>query len=79
MLTEYWANGFFKAFGTWFCAVFAQLVDAFAAQVRRHQDQRVAKINFPSFSVVGHAFVEDLVEQIQHIRVGFFDLIEQHH
>ncbi|MNZ81441.1 hypothetical protein D3C78_1001080 [compost metagenome] len=79
MSTEYWANGFFKAFGTWFGAVFAQLVDALAAQVRRHQDQGVAKINLPSFSVVGQALVEDLVEKIQYIRVGLFDFIEQHH
>ncbi|MNP59352.1 hypothetical protein D3C76_1543410 [compost metagenome] len=76
MLAEHRADGFFEHFGAWSLTVFTQGADAVATQVGRHQDQGVAKIDFAPFAVIGHAFVENLIEQVEYVRVGLFDFIE---
>ena len=60
-------------------SVGAKLSDTLAAQIGSHQDQSVAKIDFTPFAVIGYAFVEHLVKQVQDIRVGLLYLVEQHH
>ncbi|MNL41428.1 hypothetical protein D3C87_1638340 [compost metagenome] len=76
MLAQHRSNGFFEDFSRRPCAVFAEFADVVAAQVRGHQNQRVAKVDLTPFAVVGYALVKDLVKQVEHIRVGLLDFIE---
>ncbi|MNN56112.1 hypothetical protein D3C81_1710240 [compost metagenome] len=49
------------------------------AQIGSHENDRVAKIDLPSFSITHEAPVEHLIEQVEHIPVGLFDFVQQHH
>ena len=46
--------------------------------VRGHDDDRVAEINRTSFVIGQTAVVEHLEQDVEYIRVGFLDLVEQH-
>ncbi|MNP40986.1 hypothetical protein D3C76_1346620 [compost metagenome] len=50
-----------------------------AAEVGRHEDDRIAKIDLPSLSITHEAAVEHLIEQVEHITVGLLDFVQQHH
>ncbi len=56
-----------------------QLHDVVAAEVRGHQDNGVAEVDFPAFTVAHKAPVKDLVEQVHHITMRLLHFIEQDH
>ncbi len=56
-----------------------QLHQVVAAKIRGHQNDGVAEVDFTSFAVAHKAAVKDLIEQVHHVAVGFFDFIEQNH
>ncbi|MNL79452.1 hypothetical protein D3C87_2060600 [compost metagenome] len=66
----------FQYLTRWSRFIFAELTDEIAAQVRGHQNQRIAKVDLASFAVIDDSFIEYLIEEIQHIRIGFFDFVE---
>ncbi len=49
-----------------------------AAEVRREDDDRVLEVHRAALAVRDAAVVEDLQQDVEHIRVRLFDLIEQH-
>ena len=49
-----------------------------AAEVRREDDDRVLEVHRAALTVRDAAIVEDLQQDVEHIRVRLFDLIEQH-
>jgi hypothetical protein len=56
-----------------------KLPEVLRADVRRHDDDRVAEIH-PSAPPIGQPpFVERLQEEVQHARVRLFDLVEENH
>src|SRR5690606_41367146 len=46
-----------------------ELHDLFAGQIRGHQDQGIAEVDLPTFTVIGYALVEDLIEDVERVRV----------
>ncbi len=48
------------------------------AEIRRHENHAVAKIDLSAFSVTHRATVEHLIKDVQHIAVGLFHFVEQH-
>ena len=57
-----------------------RLVDQkLGAEVRGHDNQGVAEIDGVALTVGQAAVVEHLQQNIEHIRVRFLDLVEQHH
>ena len=50
-----------------------------AAGVGGHADDRVGKIHRASLRIVDLALVQNLQQNVHHVRVCLFDLIEQHH
>ena len=55
------------------------LHDLLRADVAGQDDDRVAEVDFASFGVVHHALVKHLEKEFEHVGVGFFHLVEQHH
>src|SRR6266487_2161744 len=53
--------------------------DVLSADVRGHDDDRIAEIDPPALAVGELAVLEHLQQQVEGIGVGFLDLIEQHH
>ena len=53
--------------------------DAMAADVRGHDDDRVLEIDRAALTVGQPAVVEDLQENVEHVGVRLFDLVEQDH
>ena len=51
--------------------------EEFAAQIGGHDDQDVAEIDRPALAVGQPAVVEHLEQDVEHVRVGFLDLVEQ--
>ena len=49
------------------------------ADVARHDEDRVARIDLAAVRVTQSPFVEHLQEDVEHFRRGFLDFIEQHH
>ena len=49
------------------------------AEVRRHDQDRVAEVHCATLAVREATFFQDLEERVEHVRVGLFDLVEQHH
>ena len=49
------------------------------ARIGRHDDDHVAEIGLAAVVVGKRAVVHDLQQQVEHIRVGLLDLIEQQH
>ena len=49
-----------------------------ASQVAGHDDDRVGEVHQPSLSVGQPSVVQDLEQDVEHIRMGLLDLIEQH-
>src|SRR5882762_6960356 len=61
-------------------AVFAGVLEyVSAADVRRHDDNRVPEIHRATLRVGEAAVVEDLQENVEDIRMRFLDLVEEHH
>ncbi|CNI75476.1 Protein of uncharacterised function (DUF3170) [Yersinia similis] len=56
-----------------------QLHEVITAQIGRHQDHGVTKINFAPFAVAHKAPVKYLIEQVNNIGVRFLNFIKQHH
>jgi hypothetical protein len=56
----------------------AQVLDLFGGQVVQ-QHHSVGKIDLPPLAVGQAALVEDLIENVHHVQVGFLHFIEQHH
>ena len=60
--------------------LFAQLLhQKVTAQVGGHQNDRITEVNFTPLAVAHKAPVKYLIKQIQHIPVGLFHFIQQHH
>ncbi|MNM54050.1 hypothetical protein D3C81_651620 [compost metagenome] len=59
--------------------VLAHLGNQLGPGVGGEQDQGVLEVDQPAFAILHHALVEDLEEDLVHIRVGFFHLVQQHH
>ena len=55
---------------------FAQIL---GAQVRSHDQHCVSKVCAATLSIGQTTFFKNLQQRIEHIRVRFFDLVEQHH
>src|SRR5579859_766958 len=49
------------------------------ADVARHDDNRVRKVNLATFGVGEPAIFQNLQHHIEDVGVGFFDFVEQHH
>src|SRR6478672_9380065 len=58
-----------------FCSV---LENEHAADVRRHDDHGVSEIDRATLRISQPSIVENLQKNIEHIRMCFFDFIEQH-
>ena len=43
------------------------------------EDDRVLEVDQPALAVLQHALVEDLVEEVHHLQVGFLHLVKEHH
>ena len=56
----------------------AECRDELAAEVRRHDDDRVLEIDRSALAVGQPAIVEQLQQDVQHFGVRLFDLVEQH-
>ena len=54
------------------------LVVATGAQVGRQDQHRVAEVHRPSLSIGQAAFVEDLQEDVEDVRVSLLHLVEEH-
>ena len=54
------------------------LGDEVAADVRRHDDDRVLEVHRPALAVRQPAVVEQLQHDVQHFGMRLFDLVEQH-
>ena len=50
----------------------------FVGKIRRHDDQRVTKIDRAALGVRHAAVVENLQKNRRHVRVRFFQFVEQH-
>ena len=57
----------------------AERDEKFRAEVRRHDDQRVAEIDRAALTVGQTAVVEHLQQHVENIRMRLFDLVEQDH
>ena len=57
----------------------AELLDALATEVRRHDNDRIAKIHGPPVAVGQPSVVEHLQQDVEDIRVRLLDLVQQHH
>ena len=53
------------------------LEDIAAADIRRHDDDGVPKVDRPSLRVGKSPIIEDLQQDVEHIRVCLLDLVEQ--
>jgi hypothetical protein len=51
--------------------------DAIGREVAGHDDQRVSEIDLTPFAIVAEALVENLIEQIHYLGVGFFAFVEE--
>ena len=51
----------------------------FGAEIRGHHDERVAEVDGVTLAIGEAAVVEHLQEHVEHVGVGLFDLVEQHH
>ena len=67
------ANFFFAA------AFLRDLLDHLAADVRGHHDDRVGEIDRVAVAVGQAAVVEHLQQHVEHVAMGLFDFVEQHH
>ena len=59
-------------------AVFGDLLDHLAADVRGHHDDRVGEVDGVAVAVGQAAVVEHLQQDVEHVAMGFFDFVEQH-
>ena len=59
-------------------ALFQILQNQVGAQVRRQDDDGVLEVHRAALAVGNAAIVQHLQQDIEHVRVGLFDLIEQH-
>src|SRR6516164_6091555 len=53
--------------------------DQLGTYVRGHDDNRIPEIDLSAKAVGDFAFFENLEQQMHHIRMSLFDLIEQHY
>ena len=51
----------------------------FSTEIGRHDDQRVAEINRTALAVGETSVIKHLQQHVKHIRVRFFDFVEQDH
>ena len=52
---------------------------AFRADIRGHDDDRIAEVDVAAERVGEAALLHDLEQHVGHVRVRLFDLVEQHH
>ena len=50
-----------------------------AARVGRHDDDRILKVHRAAVGVGDAALVQNLQQDVQHVRVGLLNLVEQQH
>src|SRR5215207_5465132 len=55
------------------------LVDVLGADVRGHDEDHVLEVHCPALRVSEHPIFQDLEEDVEDIRVGFLDLVEEDH
>ena len=53
--------------------------DVLRADVAGHDDDRVLEVHVPSLCVGDDAVLQDLQQDVPHVLVGLFDLVEEHH
>src|SRR5207245_4609910 len=56
-----------------------RILQQVAPEVRRHDDDRVAEVNRPALAVREAAILEDLQQDVEHIRVRLLDLVKENH
>ncbi|EAP78060.1 hypothetical protein ISM_07185 [Roseovarius nubinhibens ISM] len=56
-----------------------QLAQRLRPKVRSQDDQRLLEIHGAALTIGQHAIIEHLQQHVEHIRVGLFHLVEQHH
>ena len=59
--------------------ILAQVENQIAAYVGGEEDQGVLEVDDPALAVFHPALVKDLEEDLVHVRMGLFHLVEQHH
>src|SRR5579864_3004949 len=59
-------------------AALGHLGDGLAAEVRRHDDNRVAEVNGAALAVGQAAVVEYLKQHVEDVAMGLLDLVEEH-
>ena len=55
------------------------LAEILGAEVRRHDQHGVAEVDRAALAVGQATFFQDLQQRVEHVGVGLFDLVEQHH
>jgi hypothetical protein len=61
------------------CFVNAAVCIILGSDVRRHNDEGIFEIHDPALRIGDMAVVKDLEQDIEYIRMGFFNFVEQHH
>jgi hypothetical protein len=56
-----------------------QLLQAIAAEVAGHHDQRVLEVDRAALAIGQAPVVEHLQQDVEHVRMGLLDLVEQDH
>ncbi len=59
--------------------VLAQVGDQLRAGIRGEQNQRVLEVDHATLAVLHPPLVEHLEEDLVHVRVGLFHLVQEHH
>ena len=57
----------------------AALPHVFGAEVRGHDENRIAEIHHVALTIGHAAIIQNLQKRVPNLRVGFLDLVEQHH
>ena len=57
--------------------LFQQLYNVIASEISGHQDNGVAKVDFPAFPIAHKTAIEHLVKKVHDVAVRFFYLVEQ--
>src|SRR6202140_2286559 len=55
------------------------LLDQWATEIRRHDQNRVAEVDGPALAIRQTSIVEDLQQDVEDVRVRLLDLVEEHH
>ena len=79
VVAQYRAQQFVQAGLSGFRLFVQQLHQVVTTEIGGHQNDRITEVNFTPLAVAHKAPVKYLIKQIQHIPVGLFHFIQQHH